>query len=139
MADFGEDPDDRQFVTALAKGLTLLRFLAGGEVHGTTDLAALSGLSNATVSRLCYTLANLNYVEYLPELGKYRLGDACLSLGYLYMANDLVCHAARPLMAELATFSRVPVCIGRRQDLNIVYIARESAEDQLSLRLEVGS
>lgn len=139
IADPGEDSDDRQFVTALARGLTLLRYMAKGETLGTTELARLSGLANATVSRLCYTLANLNYLEYLPDLGKYRLGDACLSLGYLYMANDLVSHVSRPLMAELAAFSRVPVCIAHRRDLSMVYVARVSAEDHLSLRLEVGS
>src|SRR5271170_3520195 len=104
-----DDPDDRQLITALARGLALLRLLAKGEVLGTTDLARLSGLSNSTVSRLCYTLTNLRYVEYLSDIGKYRLGDACLSLGYLYMASDIVTRIARPLMHELAAFSRVPV------------------------------
>ncbi|QIE26637.1 HTH-type transcriptional regulator TsaQ1/TsaQ2 (plasmid) [Caballeronia sp. SBC1] len=139
IADLGEDSGDRQFVSGLAKGLTLLRFLTKGEVLGTTDLARLSGLPNASVSRLCYTLTNLGYLEYLPEAGKYRLGDACLSLGYLYMASDLVSHIARPLMTELAAFSRVPICIARRHELSMRYIARESTDDQLSLRLEVGS
>ncbi|MER9565593.1 MULTISPECIES: IclR family transcriptional regulator [unclassified Mesorhizobium] len=139
IADFEEDSGDRQFVTALSRGLALLRFLGNGEVLGTTDLARLSGLSNATVSRLCYTLGNLNYVEYLPEVGKYRLGDACLALGYLYMANDLVSHVARPLMKELAGFSHVPVCIARRYEDKMLYTARESVEDQFSLKFEVGS
>src|SRR5271169_4927417 len=85
-----EDPHDRQLITALARGLALRRLLAKGEVLGTTDLARLSGLSNSTVSRLCYTRTNLHYVEYLRDIGKYRLGDACLSLGSLYMAADIV-------------------------------------------------
>ncbi|SOE92940.1 transcriptional regulator, IclR family [Burkholderia sp. D7] len=139
IADLGDDSGDRQFVAGLAKGLSLLRFLTKGEVLGTTDLARLSGLPNASVSRLCYTLTNLGYVEYLPEAGKYRLGDACLSLGYLYMASDLVSHVARPLMTELAAFSGVPVCIARRHELSMRYIARESTDDQLSLRFGVGS
>jgi DNA-binding IclR family transcriptional regulator len=139
VADLGEDPDDRQVITALVRGLTLLRFLAKGEVLGTTDLARLSGLSNSTVSRLCYTLTNLNYVEYLRDVGKYRLGDACLSLGYLYMASDIVTRIARPLMRELAAFAQVPVCLGRRHEQNILYTARESVEDQFSLKFEVGS
>ncbi|NTH16745.1 helix-turn-helix domain-containing protein [Agrobacterium rhizogenes] len=138
-ADLTEESGDRQFITALARGLSLLRFLANGETLGTTDLAKRSGLSNAVVSRLCYTLANLNYMEYLPEYGKYRLGDACLSLGYLYMASDLASHVARPLMIELAEFARVPVGIGRRQDLNIMQIAMEGAQDHLSLRQGAGS
>jgi DNA-binding IclR family transcriptional regulator len=137
--DLTEESGDRQFITALARGLSLLRFLANGETLGTTDLAKRSGLSNAVVSRLCYTLANLNYMEYLPEYGKYRMGDACLSLGYLYMANDLVSHVARPLMIELAEFARVPVGIGHRQEFNIMQIAMEGAQDHLSLRQGVGS
>jgi DNA-binding IclR family transcriptional regulator len=139
ISDFEEDTNDRQFITALVRGLTLLRLLARGEVLGTTDLARLSGLSNAVVSRLCYTLTKLNYLEYLRDVGKYRLGDACLSLGYLYMASDVVIHVARPLMNELAAFSHVPVCIARRHEHNMLYTARESVEDQFSLKFEVGS
>ena len=134
-----ETSKDLQLVVVLARGLTLLRFLANGETLGTTELARLSGLANATVSRLCYTLAKLNYMEYLPDLGKYRLGDACLSLGYLYMATDLLNHIARPLMAELAAYSQVPVCIARNQDAQMVYVARERINDHLSLHLEIGS
>jgi len=134
-----EGSDDRQLITALVRGSTVLRLLARGEVLGTTDLARLSGLSNSTVSRLCYTLTSLRYVEYLRDIGKYRLGDACLSLGYLYMASDIVTRIARPLMHELAAFSRVPVCLGRHHEQNILYTARESVEDRFSLKFEVGS
>lgn len=134
-----EESGDRQFITALARGLSLLRILANGETLGTTDLAQRSGLSNATVSRLCYTLANLNYMEYLPDYGKYRLGDACLSLGYLFMASDLVTNIARPLMVELAEITQVPVAIGRRQDLNMMQISLVGAQDHLSLRQGIGS
>lgn len=138
-AELSEDSGDRQFITALARGLSLLPFLANGEILGTTDLAKRAGLSNAVVSRLCYTLAHLRYMEYLPEYGKYRLGDAALSLGYLYMASDLVSHVARPLMVELAKVAQVPVGIGYRQGFNIVQIAMEGAQDHLSLRQGVGS
>lgn len=137
--DLMDEGSDRQFITALARGMTLLRLLANGETLGTTDLAKRSDLSNAVVSRLCYTLASLNYMEYLSEYGKYRLGPASLSLGYLYMANDLASQVARPLMRELAEFAHVPVGIGIRDEFNIMQIAMEGAQDHLSLRQGVGS
>ncbi|MFS2223707.1 IclR family transcriptional regulator [Pantoea sp. B65] len=137
--ELNDESVDRQFISALARGLSLLRFLTNGSTLGTTDLAKLSGLSNAVVSRLCYTLEQLNYMEYLPEYGKYRLGNACLSLGYLAMASDMVSHVARPLMLELAVSARTPVGIGIRQGGTMVQVAMEGAQDHLSLRQDIGS
>ena len=48
---------DRDFVTALARGLELLRaFRREGEALGNGELAERTGLSRSTVSRLAYTL-----------------------------------------------------------------------------------
>ena len=54
---------DRDFVTALARGLELLRaFRREGEALGNGELAERTGLSRSTVSRLAYTL-NLSLIH----------------------------------------------------------------------------
>src|SRR5215470_18398529 len=51
------DSGDRQFITALARGLAILRCYRVGEIYlSNQDLARRSGLAKPTVSRLTYTL-----------------------------------------------------------------------------------
>ena len=52
--------DERKFVTALARGLELLRaFGPDDALLGNRDFAARTGLPKATVSRLAYALTEL--------------------------------------------------------------------------------
>ena len=55
-----DDPEkDRNFITALARGLDLLRAFKPGETELTnTDLALRTGLPKPTVSRLTRALVN---------------------------------------------------------------------------------
>ena len=78
-----EPPDDRQFVTALARGLDILRcFTVGDRALSNGDIAKRTGLPKSTVSRLTYTLTQLGYLH--PAQGNgYRIGPSVLSLGYV--------------------------------------------------------
>src|SRR5690606_35108514 len=77
-----EAPDNRQFVTALARGLELLRCFRPDSAELSNQLLARrSGLPRPTVSRLTYTLRTLGYLDYDPDSGKYRLGPGVLALG----------------------------------------------------------
>ena len=62
------DPaEDRRFVTALARGLTLLRcFSPSDRWLAHQELARRAGLPQATVSRLTYTLTSLGYLRRFP-------------------------------------------------------------------------
>ena len=114
---------DRQFVTALARGLELLRCFGAGERHlGLSELARRAGLPKATVARLAGTLAKLGYLRYSEALGKYSLGTGVLSLGYAMLSNLDIRDVARPLMQELAEHARASVSIGVRDRLSVVYI-----------------
>ena len=72
---------DRQFVTALSRGLDILRaFRRGERMLFSRDLVARTGLPKATVSRLTYTLTQLGYLEPGPQSGQYALGAGVLAL-----------------------------------------------------------
>ena len=59
----GEDDKDRNFITALARGLDILRCFKMGEVDLTNqDFAQRTGLPKPTVSRLTHTLVVLEYL-----------------------------------------------------------------------------
>ncbi|MDP9094946.1 MAG: helix-turn-helix domain-containing protein, partial [Pseudomonadota bacterium] len=59
---YGDD-DDRPFVTALARGLEILGcFSASRPEIGGSQLAALTGLPQPTVWRLCHTMVQLGFL-----------------------------------------------------------------------------
>ncbi|PXW22284.1 IclR family transcriptional regulator [Paraburkholderia caballeronis] len=123
-ADRNRDQNrDRSFVTALARGLELLRcFTPATRQLGLSELARRSGLPKATVSRLAGTLAQLGYLKYEPANRRYSVGIGVLSLGYAALSNVDIREIARPLMHELAEHALCSVAIGVRDRLSIVYV-----------------
>lgn len=131
---------DRQFVTALARGLEVMRaFVPNEGPLGNGDIAHRTGLPKATVARLTHTLTRLGYLTYLDRLEKYQLGTAVLSLGYATLANLGVRLLARPFMQELADYARASVSMGSRDRLNMVYIEHCRPDAAITLRLDLGS
>lgn len=131
---------DPQFVTALARGLELLRaFRPGDTALSNQELAARTGLSRPTVSRLTYTLTRLGYLEYVKESGRYRLGVVVLSLGYTCLGSMGVRRIAKPLMQGLADYSSVSVALGARDALAIVYVENTRGPSAVQIALDVGS
>ena len=82
---------DRQFVTALGRGLAVLRcFDATRTLLGTTEIAQKTNLPQPTVWRLCYTLQQLGYLMQAPDSDKLRIGMAVLGLGqYALGSTDI--------------------------------------------------
>ena len=67
--------EDRQFVTALARGLEVLRcFSAETPELGSREIARRIGLSQSTIWRLCHTLSQLGYLVPGTAPGKLRVG-----------------------------------------------------------------
>jgi len=132
--------EDRKFVTALARGLEILRcFTAGDTLLGNRDFVSRTGLPKATVSRLTYTLAELGYLRYDPALSKYALDAGVLALGGpLLTGSDLV-DLARPHMRALATEIGAAVSIGCREGLEMIYLETIRSETALTLGLTPGS
>jgi len=60
---------DRKFVTALARGLEVLRAFTPTEgLLGNGEIAERTGLPKPTVSRLTYTLTKLGYLAHVERL-----------------------------------------------------------------------
>jgi DNA-binding IclR family transcriptional regulator len=131
---------DRQFVAALARGLEILRaFRPGDGPLGNQDIAQRTGLPKPTVSRLTYTLMRLGHLVYLERLGKYQVGPAVLALGYLALGNLPVRQVARPHMQALAEHADLPVGLGSRDRLSMIYLEACRGRDTVELRLDVGT
>lgn len=138
--DDEEQGKDRQFVTALARGLEVLRCFGPGERYlGITELARRTGIPKPTVSRLAGTLVKLGYLDFIDTLGKYSLGAGVLSLGYAKLSNLDIRQIARPLMEELAEYSRVSVSVGIRDRLSMVYVETVRSSAPISLQRGIGA
>ena len=131
---------DRDFVTALSRGLEVLRcFSRNSSVLGPKEVAQMSGLPKSTVTRLIYTLAKLDYLTLVPESGKYQLGPAMLSLNTSPKDQLDVRELARPLMQELAIVTGAQVALGVRDHLSLLYLESFRGQSLVTINLNVGS
>jgi DNA-binding IclR family transcriptional regulator len=131
---------DRKFVTALARGLEVLRaFTSTDGLLGNSEIAERTGLPKPTVSRLTYTLTNLGYLRHVERLGKYQLAPATLALGYSALANMRIRQIARGEMQALADYAGASVALGTRDRLDLIYVEHCRSKRGVMLRLSLGS
>lgn len=101
---------DRKFVTALSRGLDVLRcFGPRDRWLANLDIAKRTGLAKPTVSRLAYTLTKLGFLRYSDSTNKYALGSAAITLGYAALGQLDIRRVARPLMQELSEYTKTSV------------------------------
>lgn len=135
-----EESKDRMFITALARGLEVLRcFGPNDSMLGNQDISRRTGLAKPTVCRMTHTLTKLGYLTFNPRLEKYQLGSAVLSLGYSALANLDIRQIAKPWMQELADSTNASVSLGSRDRLSMIYIESCRGKGPVTLRLDVGS
>lgn len=136
------DPKDRNFVTALARGLEVLRCFNHGETElSNTDFADRTGLPKATISRLTYTLVQLGYLVVDPRKGTYRLGAGVLELGFGVLSSMDIDQRAEPELRALrdGPNSFITAAIGERHGLESVYIAVQRSREEIALSMRIGS
>ncbi|MDK3018259.1 IclR family transcriptional regulator [Pseudodonghicola flavimaris] len=137
-----EEEKDRNFVTALARGLDVLRCFRPNEVDLTnTDIAERTGLPKPTVSRLTYTLCALEYLIADPRTGTYRLGAGVLQLGFGVLAGMEIGDRAAETLRQLhnGPNSYVTSALGERFRDEVIYVAVHSSPEDVALTMHVGS
>lgn len=147
MADIGLSGDageskDRNFVTALARGLDVLRAFRPNEVELTnTDFSERTGLPKPTVSRLTHTLCKLDYLVADPRTGTYRLGAGVLQLGFGVLSGMDIGERASDLMRNLRNGpnSYITVAMAERHRLDAVYVAVRPSRENVALTMQIGS
>jgi DNA-binding IclR family transcriptional regulator len=133
------DSGDRQFITALARGLAILRCFRVGEIYlSNQELARRSGLAKPTVSRLTYTLTRMGFLGYSSAREEYALGPGVLVLGHTYLAAMKIREVARPLMQSLADLVQATVTMGEHDGLHMVVVEVCHGSPTYKLRVEVG-
>jgi len=134
-----EEAQDRRFVTALARGLAILRCYKRSERWlANSEIAARTGLPRPTVSRLTYTLTRLGYLEHSLRLEKYALGASVLALGHAFLAGEDVRSVARPRMQALADQVQATVLLGALDQTQMVVLEVCHGAQAFHIRREVG-
>ncbi|MHA6130805.1 IclR family transcriptional regulator [Pseudomonas fluorescens group sp. PF-1] len=136
----GEDEAGGQFVTALARGLELMRcFTPRDSVLGNQDLARMTGLPKPTVTRLTNTLMRLGCLKREVHSGKYQLDVGVLGFGYAMLTNLSIRSVAHPLMEELANHAQAAVAMAARDRLQMVYLDVVQGQGNTTMRRQIGS
>lgn len=139
IAVLDHDTKDRRFVTALARGLDVLRCFGSGDVGlGNLEIARRTGLPKPTISRLTYTLTKLGYLSYSEQHGMYQLGPGVLSLGYTMLSNLDIRERARPFLQELSDEVDATVALGARDRMEMVYLEVCRGPGAVTLRIDAG-
>jgi DNA-binding IclR family transcriptional regulator len=136
----GEDESGGQFVTALARGLELMRcFTPRQNVLGNQDLARMTGLPKPTVTRLTNTLMRLGCLKREVHSGKYQLDVGVLGFGYAMLSNLAIRSLAHPQMEELANHAQAAVAMAARDRLQMVYLDVVQGKGNMTMRRQIGS
>ncbi|MGE6795198.1 IclR family transcriptional regulator [Psychrobacter okhotskensis] len=133
-----KEAEDRQFVTALGRGLLLLAAFEHQEQMSHQQLCQMSGLPKATVTRLIYTLTTLGFLRTTVQ-GQYQLGSSAVRLSAsAWSQHDLVA-LAEPLLRQFALDYEVSVNLATEIEGEMRYLACYRSPARLSVNLQVGS
>lgn len=136
------DKNDRQFVTALARGLDILGcFRTGDRFLSNYEIAQRTGLARPTVSRLTYTLTKTGHLLHDEKSGEYRLAAAVLRLGYSVLAAT---NISERFIADMDLLTSGPnphvtVALGECTGITAVYLAASRSKQAVSLSMNVGA
>lgn len=135
-----QDENDRQYITALARGLELLRCFTPKHQHlGNQELSLMTGLPKPTISRLTHTLSRLGYLKYVPNSSKFQLSVGVLPFGYSMLANVSVRSIAHPYMKDLADYADAAVAMAMRDRLNMIYLDVVQGKGNVTTRRQAGT
>jgi len=132
--------NDRHFVTALARGIQILRcFTQDQDELRASEIARLTGIPQPTVWRLCHTLIKLNYLQVSKRSDRLQLGIGALALGYSAFVRVETYGAFRPAMQSIAEKYGAAVSLAAPDGLRMIYLQRCRGTSTFGMELQIGS
>lgn len=127
MSKIGKAQDaaisDRHFVTALARGLNILRCFDRPKVElSVSEIARRVGLSQPTVWRLCYTLIECGFLVRAPSGAGLRIGAPAITLGYAAARGLDAPAVALPYMQRILDEAGGSATLSLRQGSEMVAV-----------------
>jgi IclR family KDG regulon transcriptional repressor len=135
-----EKPSKRTYkITALQRGLSLLRLFAGTERgYPAAELAKLSKLPVSTVHRFLVNLETSGFLT-CDASGVYRLGVACVSLGQAAREHMDIRRVCLRHLEDLNRRTRETVHLTVRHGLTAVYVEKLDSLEPLRIFSRIGA
>lgn len=128
----------RDQITALARGLAVIRAFSGHDEHMTlAEIAKIVDLPRATVRRCLLTLEALGYVEMRGKF--FRLAPQVLTLAQAYLSSSLLPRVALPFLERLSEALGESCSASVLHGDQIIYVARSTRKRLGSLHRDVGT
>ncbi|AAZ18657.1 transcriptional regulator, IclR family [Psychrobacter arcticus 273-4] len=134
----GKEDNDRQFVTALGRGLVILAAFEHEEALSHQKLCQMTTLPKATITRLIHTLMTLGFLR-TTEHGQYQLGSSAVRLSATAWSRHDMVSSAEPLLRQFASSNEVSVNLATEVEGEMRYHACCRSPARLSVNLQVGS
>jgi len=133
------DRPDRQFVDALARGLSILECLSKAQKPlGNGELAQQLMLAPSTVSRLLHTLTELGYLRRCTQGRRYELTPKNLTLGYPLLTGMQLRDRVMPHLQTLCARSGQTVALAVPDDLFVCFVDVVQGSAPQAIRLATG-
>ena len=117
----------KNYVASVGKAFAVLRSFTSEAFELTlSEIAVRANLDRGTAFRLIQTLVELGYVQAVPQSRRFRLGVACLDLGYTVLSGGTLRALAEPLLRELAPSVGDAASLGALDGGDVIYLARVS-------------
>ena len=129
----------RYFIYSLAKGLRLLQiFSEAGHQLTLSEIANLMNANSTTVTRLCYTLSQLGFLQR-DNQRRYRLTPNILTLGYPVICRLEWQEIAQYFMEQLYEELQETVNLAVRDGSEVVFVLRIRKIKYLPNDIQIGT
>ncbi len=139
MAGFdGAMPEDKEFVTAIARAFAVIEAFDSQHVSMTlSEAAARTGLSPATVRRSLHTLRILGYIR--QDGRQFRLGARVLSLSLGYLRSNQIDEILMPELRLLTDSFGDSSSVAILDGDHVLYLASISRMNSVRATASVGA
>ncbi|MCS3760327.1 IclR family transcriptional regulator [Bradyrhizobium centrosematis] len=118
----------KNYVASVGKAFAVLQSFSSEAFELTlSEIAARADLDRGTAFRLIQTLVELGYLQAVPPSRRFRLGIACLDLGYTVLSHGSLRPMVEPLLRGLVPDVGDAASLGILDGGDVVYLARVGA------------
>ena len=118
----------KNYVASVGKAFAVLKSFTSEHFELTlSEVAARADLDRGTAFRLIQTLIELGYLQAVPQSRRFRLGLACLDLGYTVLSHGSLRTIVEPLLRDLVPDAGDAASLGILDGGDVIYLARVGA------------
>lgn len=130
--------EDREFVTSLARGLSVIHAFDGDNAELTLgEVASRTKLSPATTRRFLWTLQKLGYVGANGR--SFYLNPKVVSLGSAFLASARVEEIIKPILREIVGQTGTSASLGVADGEHVLIVANFSLKRPTGLTAGAGT